>query len=74
VWRAWQRLSRDRPRIGGGMGPSIPGFVPWPTVMEWADRHRLSDDEATFIDVVLTALADFELKWTIERLKLENKK
>lgn len=56
------------------MGPPIPGFIPWTLVMAWADKHGLSDDETAFLDDVLSALCDFDLGWTIEKLKQEAKK
>jgi len=69
LWRAWVRLSRDRPRHGGGFSAPVPGYIPWTTIIAWAEKHRLDDDETTFLDEVLNSLSDFDLKWTIDRQK-----
>lgn len=50
------------------MGPSLPGPIPWETVQRWSARNHLDEDESDLLDEVLGTLADFDLRWTVERL------
>jgi hypothetical protein len=60
VWRAWWRLNRDRPWLGGGMGPMSPGRIPWQSVMDWADRHG---QDAEFLDACVVGMDDTYLEF-----------
>lgn len=66
VWRAWQRLTLDRPLYGGGMGPAIPGRIPWQTVRDWAVHHG---QDALFLDKAVIAMDGVYLEWTLAQLK-----
>lgn len=50
VWRAWHRLAADRQWVAGGMGPPVPGRIPWSVVQMWVVAHGMNRDEATFLD------------------------
>lgn len=63
IWRAWQRLHDDRPHYGGGMGPSVPGRIPWTTIMAWARHHNLQDGETAMLDACLVAMDAAYLEW-----------
>ena len=66
VWRAWHRLSLDRPYYGGGMGPSIPGRISWQSVAAWAKHHG---QDAGFLDKAVVAMDTVYLDWSVERMK-----
>jgi hypothetical protein len=74
LWRAWVRLSRDRPRFGGGFSAPVPGYIPWLSVMQWAEKNGLDDDDANLLDDVMNALSDFDLRWFVEHQKTEGAK
>lgn len=64
VWRAWQRLTHDRPWQGGGMGPATPGRIPWSVVARWCDVHGHGATEMEFLDLCFAALdAEFFEHW-----------
>ncbi len=63
IWRAWHRLSDDRPRFGGGMGPPVPGRIPWLTVWRWAEHNGLQKGELNMLDVCFAALDSIYLDW-----------
>jgi hypothetical protein len=67
IWRAWRRLSADRPFIAGGMGPSVPGAIPWAVAIEWARYHGLSRDEFDLMDHCLGRLDETYRQWWMER-------
>lgn len=50
AWRCWHRLHLDRPYWGGGMGPMVPGRIPWAAVRAWAEHHAMTSDEHEFLD------------------------
>lgn len=50
IWRCYQRLSADRPWHGGGLGPAIPGAIPWVCVAKWIEFHNYNDAEAQMLD------------------------
>jgi hypothetical protein len=66
VWRAWHRLSLDRPLYGGGMGPPIPGRIPWQSVAAWAAHHG---QDAWVLDKAVVAMDTVFLEWSAERMK-----
>lgn len=66
VWRAWHRLSLDRPVYGGGMGAMIQGRIPWQLVMAYADRHN---HDAVFLDQAVVQMDSAFLAWSAERMK-----
>ena len=50
AWTEWHRLHLDRPYNGGGLGPPVPGRIPWRDVALWADRNCVDIAE---LDVVI---------------------
>lgn len=66
IWRAWHRLSLDRPIYGGGMGAPIPGRIPWHAVAEWAAFH---DQDVVLLDKAVVAMDTVWLEWNAERMK-----
>lgn len=56
LWRAWSRLSEERPWFGGGMGPAAPGAIPWRALREWAEEYRLTVEEFDLLDEVVMVL------------------
>lgn len=67
VWRAWHRLSDDRPWIGGGMAAPTPGRIPWATVMEWADRHGYGQEAANVLDRLIGEMEAEYQDWNASR-------
>jgi hypothetical protein len=67
LWRAWHRLHPDRPYHGGGMGPAVPGAIPWKLVRLWAKHHNLSRGEHAMLDRAIQALDAEYLAWWGER-------
>jgi hypothetical protein len=67
IWRAWHRLHPDRPQHGGGLGPSVPGDIPWTVVRQWAEFYHLSRGEFHMLDRVLQAMDAEYREWWIER-------
>jgi hypothetical protein len=67
IWRAWHRLSDDRPRYGGGMGPSVPGRIPWMVVQAWSRHHRLHRGEMQMLDLCLGAMDAAYIAWWSEQ-------
>jgi hypothetical protein len=63
IWRAWHRLSDDRPHFGGGMGPPIPGRIPWSVVHLWAEHHELQKGEMDMLDLCLGQMDVVYLEW-----------
>jgi hypothetical protein len=43
-------MSLDRPFMAGGMGPMIPGRIPWRSVRDWAEYHDYTADAFDFLD------------------------
>jgi hypothetical protein len=56
IWRAWERLGLDRPYHGGGMGPPVPGNIPYLTVRQWASDHDMTRGEFEMLDACLRAM------------------
>lgn len=69
IWRAWHRLHLDRPWWGGGMGPVVPGRIPWATVRDWAAFHDLSGDDMLLLDTCIRALDGEFLAHHAKRVK-----
>ena len=67
VWRAWHRLDGERPWRAGGMGPPLPGRIPWTAVARWAEVHRLSEDDAEMLDGLLGEMDAEFLAWHREQ-------
>lgn len=63
IWRAWHRLSDDRPQWGGGMGPSVPGRIPWITLHTWSQHHDLSRAEMAMLDLCIGEMDAVYLTW-----------
>jgi hypothetical protein len=66
IWRAWHRLSDDRPYHGGGMGPAVPGRIPWTVVLAWSRHHRLSRGEMTMLDIGFAAMDATYIDWWVK--------
>lgn len=69
IWRAWMRLTHDRPMHSAGMGGSYPGRIPWTVIATWCRRHSYSDGERDFMDVCFTAMDGVFLEWSAEQRK-----
>jgi hypothetical protein len=67
VWRAWHRLHPDRPQLGGGMGPSVPGDIPWTVVRDWAVFHGLTAHEFEMLDRLVQAMDAEYRDWWITK-------
>lgn len=68
IWRAWHRLSPERHWQGGGMGPDMPGDIPWTAVMRWADRHGLDGAAADMLDHCIGEMDRVFVKWWAARV------
>jgi hypothetical protein len=62
VWRAFMRLSADRPWLGGGMDAPVPGRIPWAVVRAWADAHGMTNEEAEHLDRYLVPMDEVYAK------------
>lgn len=71
IWRTWHRLHPDRPQFGGGMGPTVPGAIPWLTLRLWADSHHLTSGEFTMLDRCVQGMDAEYFDWWSERQKNE---
>jgi len=72
IWRAWWRLHADRPQWAGGMGPPIPGRIPFRDVWAWCEFHGLPGDDVALFDRCLRAMDTVYLEWHAERMKAAN--
>lgn len=66
AWRAWHRLSFDRPVYIGGLGGALPGRISWRMVVDWAEYH---DQDAEFLDAAVIEMDNVYLEWAAEKLK-----
>lgn len=67
IWRAWHRLSHDRPLHGGGMGPAVPGPIPWRVVRAWAEVYDLTRDRFLMLDRMIQAMDAEYLSWWVKQ-------
>jgi hypothetical protein len=67
IWRAWRRLSSDRPNHGGGFGPSVPGDIPWSLLLKWAEHHEMTKAEFYLLDRCCQAMDREYRAWTMEQ-------
>jgi hypothetical protein len=67
IWRAWHRLSDERPQYGGGMGPLIPGNIPWSLVYRWAEAHGMTRGEMVFLDFCIQRMDRTFHKWWVSK-------
>ena len=68
LWRAWHRLSLDRPWIGGGMAPSVPGRIAWRDVVQWCEWHGR---EAWEVEMASRVFADMDrvyIAWHMDNI------
>jgi hypothetical protein len=65
VWRAWHRLNADRPWLGGGMGPMLPGRIAWRDLLSWCDQNG---GDLDFLDACCFALDTEFIDWHRKRL------
>lgn len=56
IWRAWDRLSDERPWRSGGMGPPTPGRIPWTAVRQWAAHHGYDADRMTVLEAGIAVM------------------
>jgi hypothetical protein len=63
IWRAWHRLCDDRPHYAGGMGPPIPGNIPWSIVRLWASEHKMSEGEFAMLDTCIQRMDSAYRDW-----------
>ena len=73
IWRAWHRLTDDRPRYGGGMDQPIPGRIPWTVVHQWGRYQRLARGEMGMLDICIGAMDALYLEWWVSRQKVPDK-
>ena len=66
IWRAWWRLSDDRPWSGGEMAAPMPRRIPWTAVNAWCLRRGYDDDQEDALEAGLAALDDEYLAWHAE--------
>jgi hypothetical protein len=69
IWKAWQRLRHDRPLYGGGMGPAVPGRIPWTVVRAWGQYHRLRRGEFEMLDLCFAVLDGVYIAWYLAEQK-----
>jgi len=67
IWRAWHRLSPDRPFIGGGMGPPVPGNIPWWQIKLWAEDHDMTRSQFRMLDICIRRMDETYRQWFAER-------
>lgn len=72
IWRCWRRLGADRPQYGGGLGPSVPGDIPWSLVRLWAEHHEMSRAQFNFLDHCIQAMDRTYRAWVVEHPPQEN--
>ncbi len=53
---------------GGGMGPSIPGNIPWTALRDWAAFHNLSRGEFHLLDLLIQSMDAEHRTWWIAQL------
>lgn len=68
IWKAWQRLHRDRPQYSTGQGPIVPGNIDWRATVAWAEYHRMTHAEHSLLDLVLISMDDEYLAWWTRQL------
>jgi hypothetical protein len=56
LWRAWHRLDGDRPWRPGGMGPSLPGRIPWSVTHAFAAAHGLTVEDREMLEHCIGAM------------------
>jgi hypothetical protein len=67
VWRAWHRLHQDRPWLGGGFGPPVPGRIPWVTIVSWGRFNRYGTQDIKFLDRCFTKMDEtFMRHWNLK--------
>lgn len=69
AWRCWHRLGLDRPWLGGGFGPAVPGRIPWPAMHAWAEHHEMTGAELEELDVYVRAMDDAYLAHHVAKAK-----
>ncbi|CDG41310.1 MULTISPECIES: phage tail assembly chaperone [Asaia] len=75
IWRAWHRLSTERPHtvigtfnaLGGGFIESRPEPIPWSALTRWAAHYGLSVQEMTLLERCVIALDAVYLKHWSDR-------
>jgi len=81
IWRAWHRLSTERPHtvigaftaLGGGFIESRPEPIPWSALARWAEHHTLSLQEMALLERCVIALDDAYLKHWSKRFRDRHK-
>lgn len=67
IWRAWWRLSDDRPWVPQGMEAARPGRIPWTAVAAWCDRNGYGPDDEDLLEKGLAAMDAEWLAWHAEQ-------
>lgn len=78
IWRAWHRLSAERPHVPQGFGMPMggtliegrPGAIPWSVIRQWAEHHGLSQAEMALLDRVILAMDGVYLEHWAEQFTL----
>jgi hypothetical protein len=73
IWRAWHRLSLDRPYYGGGMGPPVPGNIPWWMIRLWAQDHHMTRGQMLMLDVCIRKMDETYRMWMRDKMETERK-
>ena len=73
IWRAWHRLSLDRPYYGGGMGPPVPGNIPWWQLKLWAQHHGLTRSQFTMLDICVRKMDEVYRTWIRDKMEADRK-
>ena len=66
AWRCWWRLHLERPWFGGGLGPMLPGRIPWRDVLAWCEFHDMSGDDCLFTDELVRRMDTAYHAWYAE--------
>jgi len=75
VWRCWNRLAHDRPWLGGGMGPAVPGRIPYIAIRRWAKDHGIKpgSPDHLFLDTLVQELDEEYVGWQLSMLDTSGK-
>ncbi|PWC89840.1 hypothetical protein TSH100_04170 [Azospirillum sp. TSH100] len=71
AWRAWHALADDRQWRAGGMGPAMPGNIPWSVARIYAADHGL---HFPTLFRLLRAMDAVHAEWWTDKVKAEQAK
>ena len=69
AWRAWHRLSQDRPWRGGGLGPPFPGGIAWRDVRAWCEFYDLPGGAVETLDKLIREMDAEFFAWHSARVR-----